>query len=224
MKLWVALTILLYLLCVSIVVLPLFLLASRGLSESFDTLKIFYYTFIPVLVFIQGVLLLVPVGIVRERPVKRRGIAVSALITAVPMAALSFGFFYSIALMIWGEEGSVLQFLDRLPTLIALVVFWLVWGAVFLKNYTDQTSKSFTSRLTRWLLRGSILELLVAIPSHIISRHRKECCAPEITLLGIAMGLAIALLSFGPGVFFLFAQRIRNKKAKQHISLTGPES
>jgi len=224
MKLWVALTIVLYLLCVSVVVVPLFLLASHGLSELSNILTIFYYTFIPVLVLTQGVLLLVPVGIVRERPVKRRGIAVSALIAAIPMAALSFGFFYSIALMLWGEEGTALKFLDRLPALIALFVFWLVWGAVFLKSYTDQTSISFTSRHTRWLLRGSVLELLVAIPSHIISRHRKECCAPEITLLGIAMGLSIALMSFGPGVFFLFAQRIRNKKAKQHISATGPES
>jgi hypothetical protein len=116
--------------------------------------------------------------------------------------------------MIWGES-SLDKYSDELLTGTALIIFWLVWGAVFMKSYADRNRLSFTSHLTRWLLRGSILELLVAIPSHVISRHRKECCAPDITLLGIAMGLAVALMSFGPGVFFLFAQRIRKKKAKQ---------
>jgi len=214
MKLWVVLTIVLYLLCVSVVVVPLLLLASDGSSEIHDAFFIFYYIFVPVLVVAQGVLLLVPVGIVRERPVRRRGIVVSAVVAAIPMAALTFGFFYSFALMIWGEN-QVDSFLDHPLPLLALLIFWLVWGAVFIRSYADLASRSFTSHLTRWLLRGSILELLVAIPSHIISRQRNECCAPIGTLLGIATGLAIALMSFGPGVFLLFAQRIRNKKAKQ---------
>jgi len=215
MKIWVALTIVLYLLCISVVVIPLFSILNKEL----DVFEIFYYAFVPILVVAQGVLLLVPVNIVRERPVKRRGIVISAVVIAIPMSILTFALFYAIALMIWGEN-SVGQYLDGLLGWIALVIFWLVWGAVFIKCYADRNGLSFTSHLTRWLLRGSILELLVAIPSHIISRHRKECCAPDVTLLGMAMGLAVALMSFGPGVFFLFAQRIRNKKAKQHIKAT----
>ena len=31
---------------------------------------------------------------------------------------------------------------------------------------------TLVKRTTRWLLRGSILELLVAVPSHIIARNR----------------------------------------------------
>jgi hypothetical protein len=209
MKLWVALTILLYLVCLSIIVVPLCVLATAADYE--EVLAIFYYWFVPVLVLAQGVLLLVPVGDANERPIKRRGIIVSALIAAIPMAALMVAFFYSTALMIWGEH-SVSKYSDHYPALIALAVFWLFWGTVFVRGYSDSSQTAFTSRITRWLLRGSILELVVAVPSHIISRHRNECCAPEITLLGIAMGLATALMSFGPGVFFLFAQRIRNKK------------
>jgi len=219
MKHWVALTIALYLLCVSVVVIPLFM----TLNKELDTLRIFYYTIAPVLVVAQGVLLLVPVGIARERPVRRRGIVVSAVVVAIPMSILSFGFVYSVALMIWGES-SLDKYIDSMLGWTALVVFWLVWGAVFMKSYADRNRLSFTSRLTRWLLRGSILELLVAIPSHIISRHRRECCAPDITLLGIAVGLAVALMSFGPGVFFLFAQRIRNKKGKPPVKAAEPET
>ncbi len=219
MKYWVALTIVLYLLCMSAVVIPLFLILTKEL----EVIDYFYFWLVPVLVVAQGVLLLVPVGIARERPVRRRGIVASAVIVAIPMSLVSFGFFYSVALMIWGEN-FVSQHFDALLSWTVLVVFWLVWGAVFMKSYADRNRLSFTSRLTRWLLRGSILELLVAIPSHIISRHRKECCAPDVTLMGIALGLAVALMSFGPGVFFLFAQRIRNKKAKQAIRATEAES
>jgi hypothetical protein len=56
-------------------------------------------------------------------------------------------------------------------------------------------------------LRGSILELLVAVPSHIVVRHRNDCCAPIGTFWGIVTGISIMLLSFGPGVFFLFVER-----------------
>ena len=63
-------------------------------------------------------------------------------------------------------------------------------------------------RLTRWLLRGSILELLVAVPSHVVSRSRGDCCAPMGTFWGIVTGLSVMLLAFGPGVYFLFVARM----------------
>ena len=131
------------------------------------------------------------------------------------MAALALGFFGSIALMVWGEN-AVDEYLYDWPALIIPAIFWLVWGIVFYKSFSSEDPNSFTSSLTRWLLGGSILELLVVIPSHIISRHIDECCAPPFTLLGIATGLAVALMSFGQGVLFLFAQRIRAKNGNQH--------
>ena len=59
------------------------------------------------------------------------------------------------------------------------------------------------TRIVNWLLRGSGLELLVAVPSHVWARRPDDCSAPAVTGYGIATGLAIMLLSFGPGVFFL---------------------
>ena len=69
-------------------------------------------------------------------------------------------------------------------------------------------------RITRWLLRGSILELLIAVPSHIIVRRRGDCCAPAGTFWGIATGISIMLLCFGPGVFFLFVARFKRLQLK----------
>jgi len=208
MKRWVLLTVLLYLLCLFDLTMPLFLSASDTESS-----WLFFIWFVPILIVVQGVLLLVPVDAIRERPIKRRKVVLSAAIGAIPMAALVFGFFASTALIVWGED-SIAEYLYGWPALSIPVISWLIWGIVFYKSFSSEDPKAFTANLTRWFLRGSILELLVAVPSHIISRHREECCAPPLTLLGIATGLAIALMSFGPGVFFLFAKRIKNKTGK----------
>jgi hypothetical protein len=76
-------------------------------------------------------------------------------------------------------------------------------------------------RLTAWLLRGSILELLVAVPAHVIVRQREDCCAPAATFWGLATGLTVMLMSFGPGVFFLFAARMRRLKPKAQARAGG---
>ena len=61
-------------------------------------------------------------------------------------------------------------------------------------------------------MRGSILELLIAVPSHIIVRHKDVCCAHAVTAAGIAAGLAVMFFSFGPGIYFLYVERIRKRK------------
>jgi len=46
----------------------------------------------------------------------------------------------------------------------------------------------------------------------VLARHRQDCCAPLATSLGIAAGLTVMLISFGPGVLFLFADRWRRRQ------------
>jgi len=101
------------------------------------------------------------------------------------------------------------------PQLIGmLVVFWMVWGLIFHHFAKADEPETLVQRATRWLLRGSILELLIAVPSHIIVRHREDCCAPAVSFWGIVTGLSVMLLSFGPGVFFLFAARMRGRQPR----------
>ncbi|MBU6409324.1 MAG: hypothetical protein KGR98_02950, partial [Verrucomicrobia bacterium] len=94
------------------------------------------------------------------------------------------------------------------------LAFWIVWTIVFRHFADSDDPDSLLKRSVRWLLAGSILELLVAVPSHVIVRRRGDCCAPAGTFWGIATGISIMLLCFGPGVFFLFAERFRRLQPK----------
>ena len=95
---------------------------------------------------------------------------------------------------------------------IITAVFWLIWGLVFRRYAAADDEETILNRSLRWLMRGSILELLIAVPSHVIVRRRDDCCAPLGTFWGIATGISVMLLCFGPGVFFLFVKRMRQLK------------
>jgi hypothetical protein len=42
----------------------------------------------------------------------------------------------------------------------------------------------------------------------VIVRRRDECCAPMISSFGIATGVAVMLLCFGPSVLLLYKKRL----------------
>jgi hypothetical protein len=205
--------------------------SHRGKGIEFDQTLAFYqergYWMWVVLMGVgQAMLLVVPVGIARERPTPRRPLLVPVLACSFFLANLFFSAGLSVLcvtlhdrafdfLAFTGDwvrinphEGT--SILDYLFGTIAVIgLLWLVWACVFYLFAKTDDPDALVKRTTRWLLRGSILELLVAVPSHIIVRNRHGCCAPFGTFWGIATGLAIMLLCFGPGVFFLFAERMR---------------
>ena len=106
--------------------------------------------------------------------------------------------------------------------ILTLIVFWLVWAIIFRRATKSGSPDALLKRSTRWLLRGSILELLVAVPSHVIVRRRDDCCAPAGTFWGIATGISVMLLCFGPGVYFLFVERFQKLKPKSQSDDENP--
>ena len=213
MKRWAALTIFLYLVAVSVLCVPIMLVAY---PEEHQHLKAFYLYFVPFLVVCQGALLLVPVAVAADRPVRQRSVATAAIVGAIPMVVMILGFIGCTVSMIWPENSPAQQKVNYQEWInwAIILILWAVWGVIFYRFFASDRPTAFTTRITRWLLAGSILEVLVAIPSHIISRHRNECCAPFISLMGIVTGVAVALMAFGPGLFLLFARRIKDKQAK----------
>lgn len=166
-----------------------------------------YWIWIAVMVGSQVALLVVPVSVANRRPVHRRAIIWPVLASGLMMGFLSCGFVASIYEL--ARKDKAIDALDQYlwADLAVLVGFWLIWALVFHRMSRGAGAMDTITRQCRYLLKGSILELLVAVPTHIVARYRDYCCAGVLTFLGIAFGLSVMIFSFGPGVFLLFVER-----------------
>jgi hypothetical protein len=84
---------------------------------------------------------------------------------------------------------------------------WGAWAIVFFRISRRTDPADMVSRQCRCLLKGSVLELLIAVPTHIVARYRDYCCAGCLTFIGLTMGMSVMLFAYGPAVFFLFVAR-----------------
>lgn len=184
----------------------------------------------------QALLLLLPIHLAERRLPARRPLKTPVIVSAFLLANLCFAGIISILCTVFadntfeyfnlfaifpaganqnGQSNGNDSGWDTLVTMIfTVLIFWLIWAIVFGRFAKSDDPESLLKRLTRWLLRGSILELLVAVPCHVVVRRRDDCCAPAGTFWGIATGISIMLLCFGPGVFFLFVERCQRLQPK----------
>ncbi len=150
----------------------------------------------------EALLLFLSVDTSQKRLKPRTRLLTTAVLTATFLAVLTCAAVFSVVVAIRGDKPGVTE-----PEVLGLLAFlWVFWGVVFYTYCRD--ANAAVSRATAWLLRGSVLELLVAVPCHVIVRRRNDCSAPIATGFGIVTGIAIMLLSFGPSVLFLFKKRM----------------
>jgi hypothetical protein len=195
-----------------------------------------YWLWLAIMVAGQALLLLLPISIAERRLPARRPLRMPVIVSAFLLANLCFAGIFSILCAIFTDKafdyfdlfsifasgtnqnsqsnGNNSGWGELFTMILTVLIFWLIWALVFRRFAKTDDPESLLKRLTRWLLRGSILELLVAVPSHVIVRRRDDCCAPGGTFWGIATGISVMLLCFGPGVFFLFVERYEQLKPK----------
>jgi hypothetical protein len=195
-----------------------------------------YWLWLGVLVGGQALLLLLPIDISERRLPARRKLKVPVIVTAFFLANLFLAGIFSILCAIFTDKAfQVFSLVDwilghrtgNLPEsvqtttwgiwtgiAITFAIVWFIWAILFRSFAKPDDEDSLVKRSMRWLLRGSILELLVAVPSHVIVRRRDDCCAPVGTFWGIVTGISVMLLCFGPGVYFLFVERFQKLKPK----------
>ncbi|MBN1456269.1 MAG: hypothetical protein JW912_00275 [Sedimentisphaerales bacterium] len=229
MKQWAFFTVLLYALLVVLVFFPFvieltFLLADEifgnGDTEDLDVvgniLEMYkawqFWIWGGVILLIQASLLLIPVQVSEEPLVPKRHIRITVVTIALLFSILLWGFVCSIAFGIFGDDVLVDPFVWLLVGFI--VIAWIFWSYIFFRYAKKRTPELFARKGIGWLIKGSVLELLVAVPSHIIVRRRDDCCAPGFTSLGIAAGIVIMLIAFGPGLYFLFSARFERMRPK----------
>ncbi len=210
MKRWAVLVVFVYFLILVALTSPMLLAAFYPQMKAHDSLGVFsewmYWAGLGVMIVGQAVMLLIPVDVAMQRPTTRRSVLWPLLASGLMVGVLGAG-----------AGASILEFIRRdkaldlvgkgVPLLAVIVPVWAVWSIVFYRTGRGAAAMDVITRQCRYLLRGSVLELLVAIPTHIVARARHYCCAGLLTFLGIAFGVSVMLFSFGPSVFFLFVQR-----------------
>jgi hypothetical protein len=152
----------------------------------------------------EALLLFLAVDTSRKRLRPRQHILLSVAVTTFATGLLSV----AILLPVVAAGHLPMPFDSDSGSWIIPLAVWAVWAVIFFL-YRERVSERL-DRTVSWLLNGSVLQLLIAVPCHIIVRQRGECSAPIATSFGISTGIAVMLMAFGPSVVFLYQKRLRD--------------
>ena len=169
------------------------------------------WMWIGILVGGEALLLFLSVDTSHKRLKPRQHVLVSVALVALMVTLLTFAGALSLLAAWRGDrlfERPVGSYIDTPFDVIAWVLaLWGIWGLIFWSSAKDQPP-ALTAFIRR-LMKGSVFELLIAVPAHVWVRHRQDCSAPIVTSWGMGTGVAILLLCFGPGVLLLYRSRIK---------------
>lgn len=216
MKYWGILIAIFYGLIITILIPPLgyFCFGERNvIGDIFSSVGLWIYAII--IIVGEILLIIIPVDISERRIIKRKKLLIPIITSAILFSFLLIMVVLSVLTAFYGDKiDNTFDYFFII--IVVVIIFWIFWSILFYKNNKNNDPENIINRIMSWLIKGSILELLVAIPSHIIVRQKDECCAPIFTFAGIATGLSVMLLSFGPGIIFLYAKKIRKKRNKKN--------
>ena len=192
--------------------IPLFVLLLRRSPTFPDYLSIyldpFPWAFVLVLAGSQALLLFLSVDTSFRKLRPRRHLAVTVALTSFFAALLFVAGVLAFDASMFADQSIFGESMWKNPVPIFLPVLlglWLTWAVVFYLHLRG--SPQPVSAAVAWLLKGSVMELLIAVPAHVVVRQRGDCSAPIVTSFGIVTGIAVMLLAFGPGVLALYKKK-----------------
>ncbi len=204
MRSWAIISTLLYAFIIGLLLSPYFIVYGGRKISWWDPEFAFYFTC--GLLLCQAVLLLIPVRTGLRRFIPKRSIKLFIFYSGFFVILLVAACVVNLLLMYNEELG--MKSLAMVP--IVLTVIWLFWGLVIIFYYRVKDQDNAFRHTMDAVFKASIAETLIAIPTHIITRQREDCCAPYVSMVGIITGCVIFLFAFGPGALILY--RIRFKK------------
>lgn len=157
---------------------------------------------------LQAALLVVPVKVLSRRPVTKRTILWPIVATLVASGAL-----IATAMMAVHEFLANVKDMSTGNWVVGFGIvglIWMIWTFVFGFYVGKKEPSNIMGVVAKALLAGSIMELLIAVPAHVYVRWKHECCAGFYTMWGLAAGIAVMLLAFGPAAFVLFVKRCKS--------------
>jgi len=201
-----------------------------------DFEELLLYSLIPMVFLVCGQILLMFLSVDTSwrRLKAQRHAGVTAGLVGLMVTILLVAALFAIAMAIWGDNFDIpigelftdtsIEDYPEESALVFILVFvflnWFFWGVVFY-TYSKRVSNVVDSAVC-WLIKGSVLQLLVAVPCHIIVRQREWCCAQYVSAWGIATGIAIMLMAFGPSAIFLYKRKLADY-GRQSLD-TAPDS
>ncbi|UCF80609.1 MAG: hypothetical protein JSV08_08905 [Acidobacteriota bacterium] len=151
------------------------------------------------------------------RPIGRRRLLAPVVIAALMMTILMAALFCSLTELFKVDDEEWLIWIFW--TLVG--VNWVGWCVFFFVRYRQAERLSAVRGMVATVLVGSLAELLIAVPSHIIVSRRPGCFVGMLTAVGIAGGLLVMLWALGPGIILLFLQERRKKELAERIQQTN---
>jgi hypothetical protein len=91
--------------------------------------------------------------------------------------------------------------------LILLALSWIVWSIALFVKYGEKERYEMARKLLLVLIRGSLLELLIAIPSFIIVGTCPGWFPKTLSGFAVSTGVFVMLWAFGPGIIFMYFAR-----------------
>jgi hypothetical protein len=146
-------------------------------------------------------LMVLPIRVIRQRPISRRSIWFPIIGSGLLAGTLLFGGGMALSELLKASDAA------GWAILFSSIGVWAGWSIVFSLIAFRSGSGKIGMTLHRLLIAGSVLELLVAVPSHVIVRRRNDCCAGMATGFGICVGLSVMIVSLGPSVLILYHRR-----------------
>lgn len=212
LRLWAVVTLGLYLAAALIIYIPLVVFCVWRIGDDNHWKHVgeslaqgWFWLILGVFLIAQALMLVVPVRAAWDYQIKPRRMAVPIATTCTLLAILVAGVLFSgIAILFRDKDVSYAS----IGCLLVAGVSWLVWWWLF-RKYARASADHVIDVTGRALIRGSIVELLVAIGCHIWVRRRGDCSSPVLTFLAICAGFATMLCAFGPSVFYLLVARAR---------------
>ncbi|MBN1342999.1 MAG: hypothetical protein JXQ73_09990 [Phycisphaerae bacterium] len=166
--------------------------------------------FVALSVFVQVFFILAPGRPEYLTPIGPRRLIAPVVIAGLMMAILAFGFYMSLVELIWGEGPNATTDRWWLVSLIA----WVFWGALFYIRGRSRGRHRAMRGMVAWMIGGSLLELLVSVPAHVVVMRRPGCFVMGMSsLVGIAAGIYVMAWAFGPGIALLFWLESRRRAA-----------
>jgi hypothetical protein len=140
------------------------------------------------------------------RPIKKRRLLIPVIVASSMAAILVGGIVLALAELFREHNSTWFPYFFW----VILAVSWAGWAFVFYVHCQRLDRYTTLKRITLWVLGGSLVELLVTVPSHIIVSRRPGCFVGMYTMCGIIAGLCVMLWAFGPGIALLF---LRDRRA-----------